>query len=62
MVCLGQIVYHASVWSIQLDAQKSIAVAKTKIELDSHAGMYVVGDHCLIIHDHYRPVNIFGQL
>ena len=44
---------------VHLSAHTSIAVVKTKIELDSHADTYVVGDHCLIVHDHHRPVNIY---
>ena len=31
-----------------------------KIELDSHADKSVVGDNCLVIHDHTRPVNIYS--
>ena len=31
-----------------------------KIELDSHVGIYIVGDQCSVIHDFNRPVNVFG--
>ena len=36
------------------------SLVKTKIELDSHAYTHFVVDHCLIVHDHNRPVNVFG--
>ena len=39
--------------------QKSIAMVKTKIKLDSHIERCVVGNQCLILNDHNRPVNIF---
>ena len=29
------------------------------IALDLHAGICVIGDHCLIVHDHNRPANVF---
>ena len=29
-----------------------------EIELDSHADTYVVGDNCLVVHDHDIPVNV----
>ena len=38
----------------------SITVVKTKIELDSHADICAVCDHCLIVHNHNRPVNVYG--
>ena len=37
----------------------SVQVANLK-ELDSHADMCVVGDNCLVIHDHFRPVNVYS--
>ena len=43
-----------SVQTVQLCAQKSLTVVKTKMELDLHADTC---DQCL---DHYRPVNIYG--
>ena len=36
----------------------SVASSKPKVELDSHADTCVVGDNCLVIHDHNRPVNV----
>ena len=50
----------ASVQTVNLSAHNSLIVVKTKIELDSHADTCVVGDYCLVIHDHKRPVNVFG--
>ena len=41
-------------------AHVSVATCKPKVELDSHADMCVVGDNCLVIHDHYRPVNVYS--
>ena len=51
-----------SVQTVQLCAQKSLAVVKTKIELNLHKDTFVIGDQCLVpvIHDHIRPVNVFG--
>ena len=51
-----------SVWTVHLSAHTSIAVVETKIELDTHAGTCVVGEHCLIVHDHNRPVNVYGYV
>ena len=45
--------------TVHLSAHSSIEVVKTKIELDSRADTCVVGDHCLIVHDHNRPVNVY---
>ena len=39
---------------------ESLAVVKTKIELDWHADSCVISGQCLVIHDHNRPVNVFG--
>ena len=50
----------ASVQTVHLSAQISIAVVKTKVELDSHVDTCVVGDHCLIVCDHNRPFNVYG--
>ena len=49
-----------SVQTVQLSAQKRIGVVKTKVELNSHSNTCVVGDQCLGIHVHNRPVNVFG--
>ena len=38
----------------------SVASSKSKVELDSHAGMYAVGDYCLVIHDNNRPANVYS--
>ena len=35
----------------------SVASNKPKVELDSHADTWVVGDNCLVVHDHKRPAN-----
>ena len=59
-------VYHydsaicVSMQTVHLSAQNSLAVAETNMELDSHADTCIVCDHCLIVHDHNRAVNIFG--
>ena len=37
----------------------SVASSKPKVDLDSHADMYIAGDNCLVIQDHYRPVNVY---
>ena len=50
---------------VQLSAQNSLIVDKTKIELDSHADTFIVGDHCLVLDDntivqsYNRPDNVF---
>ena len=31
-----------------------------KIELDAHADKFVVGDKCLNVPDHNRPVHVYG--
>ena len=41
-------------------AHASIASSKPNVELDSHADMCVVGDNCLVIHNHNRPVNVYS--
>ena len=38
----------------------SVACSKPKVELDSHAEMCIVGDNCLVIHDHNRPVDVYS--
>ena len=40
-------------------AHASVASSKAKVELDSHADTWVVGDKCLVIHNHSRPVNVY---
>ena len=46
--------------TVHLSAHTSIAVVKIKIELDSHADTCDVGEDCLIVQDHNRPVNVYG--
>ena len=41
-------------------ANPSVASSKLKIELDAHADTCVVGDNCLVIHDHNRSVNVYS--
>ena len=41
-------------------AHASIATSKLKVELDSYADTCVVGNNCLVIHDHNRPVIIYS--
>ena len=50
----------ASVQTVHLSAQKSLAVVKTNIELDLLAYSCVVGDYCLVVHNHNRPEYVFG--
>ena len=50
----------ASVQTNHLSAQNNVAVVETKIELDSNADKCNVYDHCLVVHDCNRPVNLFG--
>ena len=38
-----------------------VASSKPKVELDSHADTSVIGDKCLVSHDHYRPVNVYSH-
>ena len=33
---------------------------RPKIVLDSHINTGVVGDHCLVVHDHDRPINVYS--
>ena len=37
-----------------------VASSKPKVELDSHADTSVIGDNCLVIHDHNRPDNVYS--
>ena len=41
-------------------AHVSVASTKPKVEFDSHADMCVVGDNCLVLHDHNRPVHVYS--
>ena len=41
-------------------AHASVASSKPKVELESHVDTCVVGDTCLFIHDHNRPVNVYS--
>ena len=41
-------------------AHASVASSKPKVELNAHADMCVVGDNCLVIHDHNRPVCFYS--
>ena len=41
-------------------AHAYIASSKPGIELDSYAEKCVVGDNCLVIHNHVRQVNVFS--
>ena len=40
-------------------AHASVVSSKHKVGLDSHADTCLVGDNCLVIYDHYRPVNVY---
>ena len=42
-------------------AHASFTTSKPKVELDSHTDTCVVGDNCLAIHDHNRPVNVYSK-
>ena len=55
----GKCVICTSVQTVHISDHSSLPVVKTKLELDSHADTCVVGDHCLIVHDHNRPVNVY---
>ena len=41
-------------------ANALVASSKPKIELDSHVDTCLVGDNCLFVHDHDRPVNVYS--
>ena len=49
-----------SVQTVQLCAQNSLTILETKVELDSYADTCVVGDYCLVVHNHNKPMNVFG--
>ena len=38
----------------------SFASSKPNIELYSNADTCIVGDSCLVIHDHKRPINVYS--
>ena len=38
----------------------SVGSRKSRVELDSHADICVVGDNCLVIHNHNRPENVYS--
>ena len=40
-------------------AHASDASSKPKVELDSHADTCALGDNCLVIHNHKKPVNVY---
>ena len=40
-------------------AHASVASSKSKVELDSHEDTCVVGNNCLVIHYHNRPVHVY---
>ena len=44
---------------MQLSAQNSLKIVKTKIKLDSYADTFVIGDQCLVIHYCNKPVNVY---
>ena len=37
-----------------------LQLSSKQVELDSHADTWVVGDNCLVIHDHNRPVKVYS--
>ena len=41
-------------------AHTSVASSKPKVESDSHADTFVVGNNCLVIHSLKRPVNAYN--
>ena len=41
-------------------AHASVASSKPEVELDLHADICVVGDNCLVIHNHNTPVNVYS--
>ena len=51
---------YACVQIVQLCAQNNLIIVETKVDLHLHADICVVGDHCLVVYDHKRPVNVIG--
>ena len=45
--------------TVQSSAHKSLTVVETTRELDLHADTCVIGDKCLVAHDHNSPVNVY---
>ena len=41
-------------------AHVSVVSSKPKGELDSHTDTFLVGDNCVVIHDHSQPVNVYS--
>ena len=41
-------------------AHASVASNESKVDLDSHADTCLVGDNCLVIHNHNRPLNVYS--
>ena len=41
-------------------AHASVASSKPKEVIDSHADTCVVGDNCLVTHNHSRPFNVYS--
>ena len=41
-------------------AHASVVSSKPKEELVSYAETCVIGDICLVIHDHNRPINVYS--
>ena len=42
-------------------AHASVASSKPKVKLNSHEDTCLVGDNCLVIHDHNRPVHVYSH-
>ena len=41
-------------------AQAEVTCRRPKKELKSHADTCAVGNNCLVVHDHDRPVNVYS--
>ena len=41
-------------------AQAMVASKRLNTESDSHANTCVVGDNCLVVHEHDKPVNVYS--
>ena len=35
-------------------------ISKPKVELDSYVDTGDVGNNCLVLHDHNRPINVYS--
>ena len=42
-------------------AHVSVASSEPKVEIETHADMCVIGDNCLVTHDHNKPVNVYSH-